>query len=326
MREITKHKTALFLAALIMGAALNAYAAKVAIVTNVDNPDYKTCRDTFERELKKAAVDKSLDVEVVTLDTKGNKEQFLAEVKKMEPDVAVFFVPGTPNALALKEAGITKPIIFNAVAGPVGAKLVNSLEAPGTNFTGVHCAVPEERQLKALLLTLHNVRKIGLMYTGSNPSSVGQAKAWKAAIANSPELQVVEFIVPDSCESEDALGEITKEAIGKVDCLVTPADARISSYSAGMLRIANANGIPTYSSLTSFVRQGALVSLGFDFAEGAKLSVGQALDIINGKSPTIMPVLTYPQYKLMLNIKSARELKLDFTLEAVKTASEIIKE
>jgi hypothetical protein len=39
-----------------------------------------------------------------------------------------------------------------------------------------------------------------------------------------------------------------------------------------------------------------------------------------------MPVLTFPQYKLLINMKAAQKIKVDVPIEAVKVASEIIKE
>jgi putative ABC transport system substrate-binding protein len=308
-----------------LGLCLSGYAATVALVTNADNPDYKTARDSFEQALKKESVARNVPVDFVFIDGKGNKDDFIAQIKKIEKDVALIFVAGTPNAVALKEGGIAKPVIFSAVAGPVKAQLVNSLEKPGTNFTGVHCAVPEDRQLKALQLVLPKAKKIGLLYNPADPSVAGQAGRWKTVIAEKG-LEAVEFFIPETVNSADTLAEAVKPMIGKVDVILTTADAKVSPYGEGMIKIAEENAIPTYTSLTSLVRKGSLVSLGFDFAEGAKLSAPQALDIIAGKNPAEMPVLTFPQYKLLINMKAAQKIKVDVPIEAVKVASEIIKE
>lgn len=311
----------------LFGFALQAQAAKVAIVTNLDNVDYKNSRKFFEQALIKEAGARNVAVEFVYVDGQGNKENFIAEVKKIEPTVDVFYTAGTPNAVAMKEAGITKPVLFNLIAGPVGAGLVNSLEVSGTNFTGVHCAVPEERQLRAMLLVLPKIKKVGFLFTGSNPSSQGAINKWKTELTKYPEMKSEDFLIPDAAvDNMDAVLEVVKQAIGKVDVLITPADGVVTKFGEAILKLAGENNIPVYAAASVLVPKGALVSLGFDIPELAKLAAPQALEIISGKSPTIMPVITYPQYRLIINLKMAQKMKLDIPMEAIKTASEVIKE
>src|SRR5436190_8248656 len=50
--------------------------------------------------------------------------------------VDVLLTPGTPGALALKNATKTIPIVFADVTDPVAAGLVESLARPGGNITG----------------------------------------------------------------------------------------------------------------------------------------------------------------------------------------------
>ncbi|MBU1998172.1 MAG: hypothetical protein KKE64_01605, partial [Candidatus Omnitrophica bacterium] len=221
MRKYTKIACLIIFSILLLGLATYSYAAKIAIVTNVDNPDYKNCRETFEREIKREGPANGIDIDFVYLDTKGDKAAFISGVNNLAAEVDLFFVAGTPNALAIKEAGVTKPVLFNAIAGPVGAKLVNSLEAPGTNFTGVHCAVPEDRQLRALLLAVPNVRRIGLLYNPSDPAPAGQAKKWKDAIMGKEGLEIREFFIPETVNSAEALAEVTRALVGQVDVIVS---------------------------------------------------------------------------------------------------------
>jgi len=58
-----------------------------------------------------------------------------AEIVARKPEV--IFAPPTPAAVAAKQATQTIPIVFQAVADPVGSGLVTSLARPGGNVTGI---------------------------------------------------------------------------------------------------------------------------------------------------------------------------------------------
>jgi len=297
---------------------------RVLLAVNADNPDYANARNTFREGLEAEGSKAGLDVKFTVLDTKGDKDAFMAKLKELEPTIDLIFVPGTPNAMAVKQAGITKPVIFTAIANPVGAKLVNSLDAPGTNFTGGHCAVPEDKQLRALLMVLPKVKKIGILYNPDDPAPASQAKKWKDAIA-AQGLEAVDFSIPATTKSADELAEATKPMVGKVDVIVTTADAKVSPYGAGMITVANENKIPTYVSLGQLVNKGALVSLGYNFVEGAKLNVTQAIQILSGRSPADIAVTTFPEYRLVVNSKTAKAIGVEIPLKALKMASEVVQ-
>src|SRR5258706_15352593 len=65
---------------------------------------------------------------------------FAAELVALSPDLLI--APNPPAAAALKSATASIPIVFVAVAGPVGLGLVQSLSRPGGNVTGLATLVP----------------------------------------------------------------------------------------------------------------------------------------------------------------------------------------
>jgi putative tryptophan/tyrosine transport system substrate-binding protein len=297
---------------------------KVLLAVFFDNPDYDSSRKAFRDELDKQAKLAKMKIDFMLLDTQGSKSLFISQLKKMEPLVDLIFVAGTPNCLAVKEAGITKPVIFTAVADPVGAKLVDNLDTPKTNFTGCHCTVSIRRQLSALTFVIPTVKKIGLFYNPKDQAPASQVVHWKEAIAGLG-LQSFEFPIPENANSANALADATRAMVGKVDVIVTTADAKVSAYGEGMVAVANVNKIPTYASLNSLVRKGALMSLGFDFIKGAAVTASQAMEILNGKNPGKVPVVTIPEYKLVVNLNTAKAIDLVIPDSVIKTAAEVIK-
>ena len=53
------------------------------------------------------------------------------------------------------------PILFTAVTDPVSAKIVNSMEKPGTNVTGTTDMNPIKEQLELLLQIVPDTKKTG---------------------------------------------------------------------------------------------------------------------------------------------------------------------
>jgi putative ABC transport system substrate-binding protein len=66
----------------------------------------------------------------------------VADLIALSPDVLIAVAPQA--AVALKSATATIPIVFVAVADPVGIGLVQSLSRPGGNLTGLATMVPDE--------------------------------------------------------------------------------------------------------------------------------------------------------------------------------------
>ncbi len=297
---------------------------KVLLAVYYDNTDYDTCRNIFKEELALEAKKAGLTLEFMVLDTHGSKELFINQLKKMEPQIDLIFTAGTPNCLAIKEAGITKPVIFTAVADPVEAKLVESLVQPNTNFTGSHCAVSADRQLSALLYVIPAAKKIGFLYNPEDPAPVSQVKAWKEAMARI-KMKAIEYLIPSAANSIDSLADAAQPIVGKVDVLVTLADAKISAFSEGVIAVANTHKIPTYASLNSLVKKGALISLGFDFKAGTLITVPQAINILNGADPATIPVITHSEYRLVINMNTARIIGLKIPPNVLKNAAEVIE-
>ena len=62
-------------------------------------------------------------------------------------DADIMIGVATPAAQALKNASDEIPVILGAVQDPVGAGLVESLEAPGSNATGLSNRTPSNEQM-----------------------------------------------------------------------------------------------------------------------------------------------------------------------------------
>ena len=91
------------------------------------------------------------------------------ELVALKPDVLVG--PSPQEALALKSATASIPILFVAVADPVGIGLVQSLSHPGGNITGLatSAGVTVAKQIEILRELVPGASKIALLVNPGNP-------------------------------------------------------------------------------------------------------------------------------------------------------------
>ena len=93
-----------------------------------------------------------------------------AELVALKPDLLV--APSPQAAVALKSATASIPIVFVAVADPVGIGLVQSLSRPGGNITGLATFVPGHfvgKAIEILRELVPTASKIAVLVNPGNP-------------------------------------------------------------------------------------------------------------------------------------------------------------
>jgi putative tryptophan/tyrosine transport system substrate-binding protein len=103
------------------------------------------------------------------------------ELIRLNPDV--IFVSTTPGSLAAKAATPTIPIVFVAVADPVGNGLVPSLAGPSRNVTGITHIVAEltGKRLELLKEIMPSATRIAVLVNPDDQNATAQIQNAEAA-------------------------------------------------------------------------------------------------------------------------------------------------
>jgi putative ABC transport system substrate-binding protein len=112
---------------------------------------------------------RNLSIEYRFSQPPGRLSSSVADLIALSPDVLV--TAGPQAALALKSATATVPIVFVAVADPMGLGLVQSLSRPSGNITGFATLIPEDfvgKRIEILHELVPGASRIALLINPGN--------------------------------------------------------------------------------------------------------------------------------------------------------------
>lgn len=223
----------------------------------------------------------------------------------------------TPAAQAVAAVTTDIPIIFTAVTDPVEARLVESLEVPGVNVTGVSDAGPIDEQIALFLELDPEIKKIGILYNSSEVNSEIQAKQAEE-IAKELGLEVEMGTVTSVNDIEQVLLSIAND----VDGIYLPTDNTLASAMANVAKVTEEKKLPVIAGAQSMVEEGGLATIGLDYYKLGLQTGAMAVRILNGEAePAAMPVETLEDTDLMLNFTTAKAIGYTFPKKLVDEAA-----
>ena len=232
--------------------------------------------------------------------------------------VEVIVAAGGPGpALVLQAKTKTKPIVFTTVANPVLSKLVDDLQRPGHNLTGMSGMTSEldGDRLEALFelakAKLKKNDKIGVLIKyGRDHAEEHYRKIKDKADEPKLSLQLVPIQVDKVAELQGAFDSFEKEGVKGV---VVTADSFFNDNRKEVVALANAKRIPAIYQWKEFViEERGLISYGPDILEAYRKAGEYVTDILEKKSqPATMPCSQPSQFFTHICRATARDLGLE---------------
>ncbi len=290
----------------------------VGICNYVDDASLNQIVANITEQLNKVAADNNVEIKILSDNCNadaGVMKQIIANFIAEKVDVMV--AVATPVAMAMQSATEENkiPVVFAAVSDPLGAKLVNSLEAPGANITGTSDYLDTNAVMNLIFANNPGTSKVGLLYDLGQDSSTGPIASAKAFL----DAKGVAYVEGTGTNT----GEVKLAAQGLiadgVDAIFTPTDNTIMAAELAIFEDIAAAGIPHYTGADSFALNGAFVGYGVDYANLGVETANMVKDIIiDGKSPASLPVKTFDNGTATVNTEVCTMLGLN--LDEVKKA------
>ena len=237
----------------------------------------------------------------------------VAAEKGVEIKVDLMVGVATPVAIAMQAAVETEnsdiPVVFSAVSDPIGAKLVDSLDAPGGQITGTSDYLNTNAIMDLILLKDPDIKKVGLLYDVGQDSStktIADAKAYLEAKG----IEVIERTGTTVDEVTLAAKALVSDG---VQAVFTPTDNTIMKSELSIYEIFADAKIPQYAGADSFALNGAFLGYGVDYAKLGVETANMIIDImLNGKDPATTPVLMFDNGTATINTEICAKLGYNF--------------
>ena len=285
---------------------------KVGICNYVDDASHNQIVENIQARLKEIGGEKGVAFDV-SYDNCNADANLLTQIISnfIADDVDIMIGVATPVAMAMQAAtednGI--PVVFAAVSDPVGAGLVESMEAPGSNVTGTSDYLDTAAVMQLITAADPDVKNIALLYDiGQDSSTAAIAHAKKYLDANG--IAYGEYTGTTVDEVTLAVQALIADG---VDAVFTPTDNTIMKSELSIYEMLQEAGIPHYTGADSFALNGAFLGYGVDYAalgvETANMAASIALD---GAKPAETAVKTFDNGCATINTETCEKLGFNY--------------
>ncbi len=230
---------------------------------------------------------------------------------------------GAPVALAAKASTASKTIVFEMGGDPVQLGVVDSLSRPGGNITGVSSLSVEvsPKRLELMHELLPAAAKLAVAVNPTSPTVNSQLENLRsAAEILGVRLQVLN--ASSEPEFETVFSAIARELAGG---LVFTSDPYFAFRSGQLAALAQRYGVPAITQSRDFPTAGGLMSYGGDFAQSHRRAGIYAGRLLHGEKPADLPVQLVTKVELIINVKAAKILGIEFSPSLISGADEVIE-
>jgi len=234
-------------------------------------------------------------------------------------------VGNTPSAFAAKAGTTTVPIVFVTGGDPVIDGLVDSLNRPGSNLTGVSFLTGASGTKRLELLRQLAPKAAALAVLMDPDPNVPQAQAelrdvQAAARTNGQQLIIVE--VRSDPDIEAAFARFAQRGAG---ALFVGTSAFFNSRRERIAALALRQALPASYVLREFAAAGGLMSYGTSITDAYRLAGVYAARILKGEKPADLPVQQSTKFEFVINLRTAKALGLEIPDKLLALADEVIE-
>ncbi|MEJ7668451.1 MAG: ABC transporter substrate-binding protein [Casimicrobiaceae bacterium] len=279
----------------------------------------------FANGLREEGYIEGKNLELLRRSASNDPERFKPIARELAAaKVDVFFAPATPMATAAWYAVKHTPIVIATILDPVELEFVKLLARPGTRVTGVTSMNDEltTKRLQLLKETVPGLQRVGVVIDEAMRTTCKQEIDHTAAAAKKLGLTLVTVHV-DQPETFDAAFRKLTDA--KVQAVTSTLLSTRNNMEKEFADAALKYRLPSMHELEFAAQQGGLMSYGPDFPDIFRRAGNYVGRILKGSTPAEMPLEQPREFRLVVNLKTARALGITIPQSVLVRADDVIE-
>ncbi len=254
----------------------------------------------------------------------GRRERLQPLADELGAKKSAIIVAGSlAAAAAAAKAAPKTPIVMVTGADPVAGGIVKSLARPGGMITGVTDirADLSEKYLELLLAAAPKLKRVGFLFDSNAPNyPLVMAAARRSAARYSVEARFADVAKLE--DIEPAISRLAKEG---AQALLLMTGLILSTERRRVVKLALAQRWPVVAGDRESAEEGALLSYGIDASVNYRRAAYYVDRILKGTKPRDLPIEQPMKLELVINMKTARALKLEISRELAVRVDRVIE-
>ena len=247
---------------------------------------------------------------------------FAKELVDLRPDAILGAT--TPVISALAHETQTIPIVFAAIADPIGNGFAASLAHPGGNVTGFTAldSALGGKWVGLLKEIAPRTVRVALLF---NPATALPVQSLMASIQAAASSFAVQASAAPVHAKDEIEGVIAAQARNPGGGLIVMPDIFNRLNRDVIIALAARYSVPAIYYNRSLAESGGLIAYGDDFNEEFRQAAGYIDRILKGAKPADMPIQLPTKFELAVNLKTAKTLGLTVSSGLLSIADEVIE-
>jgi putative tryptophan/tyrosine transport system substrate-binding protein len=297
---------------------------RIGLLSGGDSNSTKSQIEAFRQGLNEVGYVERQNILLDVRWAEGDSDRYpvlAGELVQLGADVIVTL--GTQATIAAKKATNTIPIVAGGAGDLIGAGLVASLARPGGNVTGLTNIDPDlsAKRLELLKEIFPKIVRVATLYHGG-PGGDQEELSETQNAARGLRIQIKPLQVKDPSQIKTGYDTIIKE---RANALIIFHGSFTAFHRRELIELALKHRLPTMSGSPLWTTDGALISYGRDRHDQFRRVAMYVDKILKGTKPADLPVEQPTKFELVINMKTAKQIRVTIPPNVLARADRVIK-
>lgn len=285
---------------------------KIAVVKQLDHASLDEIAAAITSELDALTEKNGVTIEYGEVYSGQNDQTTLQQIGSQvisdKVDVIIPIATLAAQTMTVVAEDTKTPVVFAAISDPETAGLT------GIDYvTGTSDALNTEQIMKMIVAQNADVKKVGLLYSKSEPNSAKSIEEAKKYLDDNG----IAYVEATGNTNDEVITAASSLIADGVDAVFTPTDNVVMAAELSIAPMFAEKGIPHYTGADSFVRNGAFATCGVNYTDLGKETADLAYKVI---TEGIDKTDYYASYEVMpggiitVNTDTAKELNADYSM------------